>query len=99
MNYLRVVQVFVRTPLLPMTDNLFGILGIEALAAVQGVELRRPLKTSPELMKAVNALRSVVPILEDDRYMASDLTAATKLVGTGALVSSISAGILPVLEA
>lgn len=32
--------------LLPMTENLFAILGIEALSAIQGVELRGPLKTS-----------------------------------------------------
>jgi histidine ammonia-lyase len=81
-----------------MTENLFGILGIEALAAVQGVELRGPLKTSPELQKAAGVLRSVVPSLEDDRYMAPDLAAASALVASGALASAISPGILPVLD-
>ncbi|MNE14648.1 Histidine ammonia-lyase [compost metagenome] len=84
--------------LLAMTENLFGILGIEALAAVQGVELRGPLKTSPELEKAVAVLRAAVPSLEDDRYMAPDLAAASALVATGALASAISPGILSVLD-
>ena len=85
--------------LLPMTDNLFAILGIEALSAVQGVELRGPLKTSPELQKAMSVLRAEIPSLEEDRYMAPDLKAASDLIATGALVDAISGGILPKLEA
>ncbi len=85
--------------LLPMTDNLFAILGIEALSAVQGVELRGPLKTSPELQKAMSVLRAEIPSLEEDRYMAPDLKAASDLIATGALVDAISDGILPKLEA
>ena len=83
--------------LLAMTENLFGILGIEALSAVQGVELRGPLQTSPELLKAMAAVRAQVPSLENDRYMANDLAAATRLVASGALVSSVSPGLLPEL--
>lgn len=84
--------------LLQMTDNLFSIIGIEALAAVQGVELRAPLVTSPELQKAAAAVRAVSPTIEEDRYMADDLKAASDLVASGALNSSVSAGILPALE-
>ncbi len=84
--------------LLPMTDNLFAIVGIEALTAAQGVELRAPLATSPELTKAIAAIRNVVPSLEEDRYMANDLKAASILVGGGALNASVSSGILPALE-
>ncbi|WP_343313858.1 histidine ammonia-lyase [Brucella sp. BE17] len=85
--------------LLPMTENLFSILGIEALCAVQGVELRGPLKTSPELQKAISALRSVVPALEEDRYMAPDIEAASQLIANGDLIASVCTGILPELEA
>src|SRR5690606_26120770 len=59
--------------LLKMTENLFGIIGIEALTAAQGIDLRAPLKTSPELQKAHAAIRAVVPALGEDRFMASDL--------------------------
>ena len=85
--------------LLQMTENLFAIIGIEALAGAQGVELRAPLITSSELQKAIACVRNMVPSLEEDRYMANDLEAATRLIANGALVGSVSANILPVLEA
>jgi histidine ammonia-lyase len=84
--------------LLQMTENLFAIIGIEALTAAQGVEFRAPLTTSPELLKAVAALRAVVPTLEEDRFMAPDLAAAAALVADGVLVASVSDGLLPGLE-
>lgn len=84
--------------LLQMTDNLFGIVGIEALTAAQGVEFRAPLATSPELTLAIATIRSVVPTLDVDRYMANDLKAASDLVASGALNASVSADILPSLE-
>ena len=84
--------------LLQMTENLFAIIGIEALTAAQGVEFRAPLTTSPELQKAIATLRDKVPTLEVDRFMAPDLAAASALVADGALVGSVSAGILPGLE-
>ncbi|MCB1446858.1 MAG: histidine ammonia-lyase [Rhizobiaceae bacterium] len=84
--------------LLQMTENLFGIIGIEALSAAQGIELRAPLVTSPELVKAVAAVRNVVPSLEVDRYMAADLAAVSKLIGTDGLNAAVSPDILPALD-
>lgn len=85
--------------LLQMTDNLAGIIGIEAITAAQGVELRAPLVTSPELRKAIAAIRAVVPALDGDRYMAGDLAAAAELVDSGGLADAVSPGILPELAA
>jgi histidine ammonia-lyase len=85
--------------LLAMTENLFAILGIEAVTAAQGVELRAPLTTSAELRKAISTLRAVVPPLEDDRYMADDIASAARLVADGALAASVSPGLLPTLDA
>jgi histidine ammonia-lyase len=85
--------------LLRMTENLSAIIGIEALTAAQGIDFRAPLTTSPELQKVVTALRTVVATLEEDRYMAPDLAAASTFVSSGALGASVSNGILPVLEA
>jgi histidine ammonia-lyase len=84
--------------LLQMTENLFGIVGIEAITAAQGVEFRAPLTTSEELTKAIAALRQLVPTLELDRYMANDLQAAGNLVASGGFNAAVSAGILPGLE-
>jgi histidine ammonia-lyase len=71
--------------LLQMTQNLFHIVGIEALTGAQGIALRRPLETSPALAAAITALREEVAELGDDRFMAPDLAAATRLVHSGAL--------------
>lgn len=85
--------------LLQMTDNLFGIIGIEAVTATQGVDLRAPLQTGTELLKARAALRAVVPELEVDRYLAPDLEAAINLVASGTLTAAIAPNILPGLVA
>ena len=85
--------------LLAMTDNLFAIIGIEAITAAQGVEARAPLTTSPELAKAIALIRSRIATLEADRYMADDLAAASELVASGALAGAVSPGLLPSLRA
>ncbi len=69
--------------LLQMTDNLFSIIGIEALTAAQGIDLRAPLQTSPELTRAHGVIRAAVPTLEEDRYMAPDLKAVSEVVASG----------------
>jgi len=71
-----------------MVGNLSVIIGVEALCAVQGIEARALLKTSEALQKAVALLRSVVPLLCSDRYMAPELEAAAGLIISDALARS-----------
>ncbi|MCL7996703.1 histidine ammonia-lyase [Brucella sp. 21LCYQ03] len=85
--------------LLQMTENLNAIIGIEALTGALGVELRGPLETSPELKNAIAVLRAKVPTLDIDRYIANDLSAASAIIADGSFTGSISANILPALEA
>ena len=84
--------------LLAMTENLFSIIGIEALTAAQGVELRAPLTTSTQLQRVMAAIRAVVPPLDEDRYLAPDLEAAAELVASGALNAAVAPDTLPRLE-
>jgi histidine ammonia-lyase len=84
--------------LLQMSENLFGIIGIEALTATQGVDCRAPLQTGAELIKARAALRAVVPELEVDRYLAPDIAAAVSLVANGGLIGAVGANLLPGLS-
>jgi len=84
--------------LLAMTENLYGIIGIEVLTAALGIEMRAPLTTSAELARVLARLRQAVPTLETDRYLADDLEAARDLVAQGALAAAVSPGILPILE-
>ncbi|MFB9949067.1 histidine ammonia-lyase [Rhizobium puerariae] len=83
--------------LFQMTDNLFSILGIETLSAAQGIDLRRPLTSSPELVAVHRLVRGAVPELVEDRYMADDLQRAAGLVSSGRLAVAVGAGILPAL--
>lgn len=63
-----------------MNENLAQIIGIELLTAAQGVELRKPLKTSPTLQEVIKKLREKIPVLQGDRYMAGDLAIAAELI-------------------
>ncbi|WP_062226590.1 histidine ammonia-lyase [Aureimonas frigidaquae] len=81
-----------------MTANLAGIIGIEAMTAAQGVELRAPLRTSPQLQRVLETIRAKVPTLDEDRYMAEDIARATRLVADGSLTRAVEPGLLPELE-
>ena len=66
-----------------MVANTTGIAAIELLAATQGVDLRRPLQTSPRLRDAVALVRDVVPFWDRDRMFAPDLAAVRARVERG----------------
>jgi histidine ammonia-lyase len=83
--------------LLPMTQNLSWILGVEAMVGAQGVDLRAPLKTSPALATIVATVRTRIKFLDEDRYLAPDLAAAGELVLGGALAAGVAANVLPAL--
>ena len=74
--------------LLRMNTNLTHILGIELLCAAQGIEYRAPFRTSDSLAKAIEALRSKVPTLTSDRYLADDIAEAARLVEQGAVADA-----------
>ncbi|GHF58393.1 histidine ammonia-lyase [Seohaeicola zhoushanensis] len=81
--------------LLRMADNLDVILGVEALAAAQGIEFRAPLQTSTSLRGVIARIREEVPVLGSDRYLAPDLARATAMVREGRLAQGLA---LPELE-
>jgi len=56
------------------------VLAIELLEAAQGIDLRRPLHTSPALERAHARLRRVVPPLAADRFLHPDIVAAAGVV-------------------
>jgi histidine ammonia-lyase len=68
-----------------MIGNTAHILGIELLAAAQGVEFLRPLQSSAALEQAHALLRQQIPAMHQDRYLAPDIEHATTLVRNGAL--------------
>jgi histidine ammonia-lyase len=68
-----------------MADNTAAILGIELLAAAQGIELRRPVATSPRLQKVLGLLREDTAFWDQDRLMAPEIDSAKRLVRNPAL--------------
>ncbi len=68
-----------------MAHNTAAILGIELLAAAQGIDFHRPLKTSERLEILHAQLREQVSFYSTDRYLAPDIEAAKALVIGGTL--------------
>ena len=69
-----------------MNGNLSNLVGIEALCAVQGIEFRTPLCTSPALMEHVSKVRQKSKPLLRDRHLALDMEMVADLVKSGALM-------------
>lgn len=82
--------------LLDMAGNLDAILGLELLAAVQGIEFHSPLRSSDALEAVRAMLRAQVPPLVEDRHFAPDIALARSLVESGAVLAACPLG-LPVL--
>jgi histidine ammonia-lyase len=81
-----------------MIRNTAHILGIELMAAGQGIEFLRPLRSSPALEAAHTLLRSQVPSISQDRYLAPDIENATTMVRDGSLAQALrTLGDLPKL--
>ncbi|MEO8277697.1 MAG: histidine ammonia-lyase [Thermoanaerobaculia bacterium] len=60
--------------------NVRQILAIEVLAAAQGIDLLRPLRSSPDLEDLHRWLRRSVPAWIEDREMSPDLATADRLL-------------------
>jgi histidine ammonia-lyase len=72
-----------------MGTHLATILGIEIMAACQGLEFHRPLRSSAPLEAAHAALREAVAPWTEDRVMAPDIEAAKRLVERGTFAALV----------
>jgi histidine ammonia-lyase len=81
-----------------MAENTRGILAVEILSAVQGLDFRKPLKTSEPLEQARAALRARVPFYDKDRYFAPDIEKANALLQEASHNSMMPTGLLPSLD-
>ena len=63
-----------------MVDNAAAVVGIELLAAAQGIDFHRPARSSPALEQVHAAIRKEVPFYAVDRYFAPDIEAASSWV-------------------
>lgn len=66
-----------------LTDLSFNsatVIGVELMAAAQGIDFRAPHKTSPVLQKVHKSIRDKVPHYTVDRFFAPDMEQATEMV-------------------
>ena len=66
-----------------MVDNAAAVIGIELLAAAQGIDFHRPAQSSPSLEQVHAGIRAEVPFYAADRYFAPDIRAAQSWVNAG----------------
>ena len=69
--------------LLDMAENAAAVVGIELLAAAQGIEFHRPLASSAELEKVFAIVREAAAPYASDHYFAPDIARATDGVRAG----------------
>lgn len=76
--------------LMTMVDNAAGIVAIELLAAAQGIDFRRPARSSATLEEMHMAVRRDVPYYSSDRYFAPDIQIAKDWVRSGRFTKSVA---------
>jgi histidine ammonia-lyase len=76
----------------PMAGHTSAIVAIELIAAAQGVDMRKPLTTSPRLQRALAMVRESVAYWDRDRAFAPDLAAMRERVESGAFETFVSLG-------
>jgi histidine ammonia-lyase len=72
-----------------IAGNAAGVVGIELLAAAQGVDFHAPLKSSAALEAARSEIRRNVPHYASDRYLADELRWAQDAVLAGTLSADV----------
>lgn len=75
-----------------ISDNTAHIVAVELLAAAQGVDFRRPLKSSEILEKVHATVRREVGFYAEDRYFSPDIEAIGRLILSGEMTALVELG-------
>ena len=86
---------FAARRLMPMAENTRGVLAIELLAAAQGIDFRRPLRSSDALESAHALLRRKVAFYDHDRHFAPDIEAAKDVMRDEKLLQLVQGPLVP----
>ena len=70
------------TKLLRVAENLEKILAIELFTSIQALEFRRPLRSSAQLEDIVKSFREIVPFINDDKVMYTEIEKSIKFIRT-----------------
>ena len=77
--------------LVTIHDHVRTVLAIELLCAAQGLDLRRPLRSTPPIEALHAAIRAVVPAMMEDRPIYRDIAAVRALIDDGSLLTAVRA--------
>jgi len=66
-----------------VVDRAFQVVAIEALAAAQALEFRRPLRPGRGVRAAYEAIRALVPAVQQDRSLAPDIATIARALQNG----------------
>ncbi len=72
-------------------DHVRTVLAIELLCAAQGIDLRRPLRTTPALEAVHATIRARVPAMMTDRVISTDIVAVRALIDDGSIIAAVVA--------
>lgn len=72
-----------------VVNNVESVIAIELLCAAQGIDLLRPMRSSPALERVHEKIRTVVPFAEADRVLYKDMQAVRGLVVSRSIPSSL----------
>jgi histidine ammonia-lyase len=73
--------------------NLGRVLAVELVCAARALELRAPLRPAAGTGAALAVVRSRLPGVGPDRFVAPELAAAAELVEAGELVAAVEASV------
>jgi histidine ammonia-lyase len=73
-----------------MCFNTAAVVGIEAMAAAQGIEFSRPLRSSPIMEQVFSGVRERVAFLDKDRLLAPDIESMRQWGCSGELPTVIT---------
>jgi len=73
-------------------DHVRTVLAIELLCAAQGIDLRRPLRTTAPLEAVHATIRAKVPAMMVDRPIAPDIAAVRAMIDDGSLLAAARLG-------
>lgn len=66
-----------------MLDNVADIVAIELLAAAQGIDFHRPVRSSQAIEDVIAAIREISPAYEEDRSLSTDIRRVAATIDEG----------------
>jgi len=77
--------------LLQVFENVEVVLAIELLTATQALDFRKPLKPGRGVLAAYDYLRSVIPHMEEDRFMRSEIDRGIAMLRDPEMITRVEA--------